>query len=147
MPRFAAKRSSRVRNLRRSTRSLRCRAKGRNSASGTLRMLDSAIVASRRLDMFPYDALSGNQKMFANHSEVFEWCERNGFHVNPHRRLCRDFDEIVAFINEMETARDDLDYEIDGVVVKVNSTALQSLWRNDKGSALGDRVQISCTTG
>jgi DNA ligase (NAD+) len=100
-------------------------ANARNSASGTLRMLDSAIVASRRLDMFPYDALSGNQKMFANHSEVFEWCERNGFHVNPHRRLCRDFDEIVAFINEMETARDDLDYEIDGVVVKVNSTALQ----------------------
>jgi len=100
-------------------------ANARNSASGTLRMLDSAIVASRRLDMFPYDALSGNQKMFSEHSEVFEWCKRNGFHVNPHRRLCRNFDELVAFINEMETTRDDLDYEIDGVVVKVNSTALQ----------------------
>jgi DNA ligase (NAD+) len=97
----------------------------RNCASGTLRMLDSQIVASRRLDMFPYDAFTGTSKMFTTHAEVFEWCERNGFNVNPNRRLCRDFDELVEFINEMETHRDTLDYEIDGVVVKVNSTALQ----------------------
>ena len=88
-------------------------------------MLDSAVVASRRLDMFPYDAFTGNQKMFATHAEVFKWCERNGFHVNPHRRVCKDFEELSAFISEMETVRDSLDYEIDGVVVKVNSTALQ----------------------
>lgn len=100
-------------------------ANARNSASGTLRMLDSAIVASRRLDMFPYDGFNGNQKMFATHAEVFQWCEKNGFNVNPNRRLCADFDEISAFIAEMETVRDGLDYEIDGVVVKVNSTALQ----------------------
>ncbi len=97
----------------------------RNCASGTLRMLDSTVVASRRLDMFPYDGYAGNQKMFANHAEVFEWCERNGFNVNPHRRVCANFDELTAFIGEMETVRDSLDYEIDGVVVKVNSTALQ----------------------
>ena len=97
----------------------------RNCASGTLRMLDSAVVASRRLDMFPYDVLSGNQKMFATHWENFEWLEKNGFHVNPNRRLCSNFDELAEFINEMETMRDGLDYEIDGVVVKVNSTALQ----------------------
>jgi DNA ligase (NAD+) len=100
-------------------------ANARNSASGTLRMLDSAIVASRRLDMFPYDAFTGNQKMFATHAEVFEWCEANGFNVNPHRRVCSDFEELAAFIAEIETIRDDLDYDIDGVVVKVNSTALQ----------------------
>ncbi|MBK7392763.1 MAG: NAD-dependent DNA ligase LigA [Chloracidobacterium sp.] len=97
----------------------------RNCASGTLRMLDSAVVASRRLDMFPYDAFTGNAKMFATHAEVFEWCGRNGFNVNPHRRVCTDFDELAAFIAKMETVRDGLDYEIDGVVVKVNSTALQ----------------------
>ena len=97
----------------------------RNCASGTLRMLDSAVVASRRLDMFPYDAFTGNQKMFATHWENFEWCERNGFNVNPHRRLCADFDAMSGFIGEMEAVRDSLDYEIDGVVVKVNSTALQ----------------------
>ncbi|QQS33933.1 MAG: NAD-dependent DNA ligase LigA [Acidobacteriota bacterium] len=97
----------------------------RNCASGTVRMLDSQIVASRRLDMFPYDVLAGNQKMFATHWENFEWLERNGFNVNPNRRLCGSFDELVEFVNDMETHRDTLDYEIDGVVVKVNSTALQ----------------------
>ena len=97
----------------------------RNAASGTLRMLDSTVVASRRLDMFPYDAFTGSQKMFANHWEVFEWCERNGFHVNPNRKLCKDFADLSAFIEEMEKVRDSLDYEIDGVVVKVNSTTLQ----------------------
>jgi len=97
----------------------------RNSASGTLRMLDSAIVASRRLDMFPYDVFRGNQKMFPTHWENFKWLEKNGFHVNPNRALCKNYEELVDFINKMETVRDDLDYEIDGVVVKVNSTALQ----------------------
>ena len=67
----------------------------RNCASGTLRMLDSAIVASRRLDMFPYDVLRGQQKMFATHWENFEWLETNGFHVNPHRALCENFDELA----------------------------------------------------
>ncbi|HEY2847537.1 MAG TPA: NAD-dependent DNA ligase LigA, partial [Pyrinomonadaceae bacterium] len=100
-------------------------ANARNSASGTLRMLDSTVVASRRLDMFPYDAFTGNQKMFATHWEIFEWCKRNGFHVNPNRRLCKSFDDLSKFIAEMESVRDTLDYEIDGVVVKVNSTTLQ----------------------
>lgn len=97
----------------------------RNAASGTLRMLDSSIVASRRLDMFPYDVLSGNQKMFPTHWENFVWLQKNGFHVNPHRALCSDFDDLAKFINQMEEVRDSLDYEIDGVVVKVNSTHLQ----------------------
>lgn len=97
----------------------------RNCASGTLRMLDSQIVASRRLDMFPYDVLSGSQKMFATHWENFEWLAANGFHVNPHRALCGSFEQLSAFVAEMEAVRDSLDYEIDGVVVKVNSTQLQ----------------------
>jgi DNA ligase (NAD+) len=97
----------------------------RNSASGTLRMLDSAIVASRRLDMFPYDVFRGNQKMFATHLENFEWLKANGFNVNPNHALCKNYDELVKFVEKMEPMRDDLDYEIDGVVVKVNSTALQ----------------------
>jgi len=88
-------------------------------------MLDSSIVASRRLDMFPYDVLSGNQKMFATHWENFEWLKNNGFNVNPHVRLCSSLEELTTFVTEMEPIRDSLDYEIDGVVVKVNSTALQ----------------------
>ena len=97
----------------------------RNAASGTLRQLDAAIVAARRLDLFPYDLLSGNQKMFPTHWAIFEWLAAKGFHVNPHRALCKNVDEVIEFCNLMQTKRDELDYDIDGVVVKVNSTALQ----------------------
>ena len=97
----------------------------RNFASGTLRQLDSAIVASRKLDMFPYDVWAGNQKPFATHWENFEFLEKNGFNVNPNRCLCKDIEGVIEFCNEMETKRDSLDYEIDGIVVKVNQTQLQ----------------------
>ena len=97
----------------------------RNCAAGTLRQLDASIVAARRLDMFPYDVLSGNQKMFPTHRAIFEWLEARGFNVNPNRALCRNFDELVDFINSMQAKRDWLDYDIDGVVVKVNQTNLQ----------------------
>lgn len=100
-------------------------ANARNAASGTIRMLDSKVVASRRLDMFPYDVLAGNQKMFPTHWQNFEWLEKAGFKVNPHRALCQNIDEVIEFCNKMEAVRDELDYDIDGVVVKVNSTALQ----------------------
>ena len=70
----------------------------RNFASGTLRQLDSSIVASRKLNMFPYDVLSGNQKAFATHWENFEWLKSQGFHVNEnvskmqkHRRTSSNF--------------------------------------------------------
>ena len=97
----------------------------RNAAAGTIRQLDPRIVAARRLDMFPYDLITGERKPFATHAESFDWFERAGFRVNPHRRLCASIDEVIDFCNEMEGMRDELDYEIDGVVVKVNSTALQ----------------------
>ncbi len=97
----------------------------RNCASGTLRMLDSQVVASRRLDMFPYDVFTGRRKMFATHWENFEWLKANGFHVNPHLALCKNYDELCEFVEKMEPMRDELDYEMDGVVVKVNSTSLQ----------------------
>jgi DNA ligase (NAD+) len=97
----------------------------RNFASGTLRQLDASVVSSRKLDIVPYDLLSGNQKMFATHWEIFEWLEKAGFNVNPNRALCGNFDELVEFINDIQAKRDSLDYDIDGVVVKVNQTYLQ----------------------
>ena len=97
----------------------------RNFASGTLRQLDSSIVASRQLNMFPYDVWQGNQKPFATHEENFFWLENAGFNVNPHRRVCANFAELVEFIESIQVQRDSFDYDIDGVVVKVNSTALQ----------------------
>jgi DNA ligase (NAD+) len=97
----------------------------RNFASGTLRQLDSAVVASRRLDMFPYDVWTGNQKPFATHEENFVWLSENGFNVNPNREVCKSIVEVIDFCNKMEKSRDSLDYDIDGIVVKVNETDLQ----------------------
>jgi DNA ligase (NAD+) len=97
----------------------------RNAAAGTIRQLDPKVVSARRLDMFAYDLITGERKPFASHWEALNWLEGAGFRVNPHRALCASIDEVIEFCHQMELKRDDLGYEIDGVVVKVNSTALQ----------------------
>ena len=97
----------------------------RNAAAGAIRQLDSRLVARRKLDMFAYDLLVGDRKPFATHWESLEWMREVGFRVNPHRALCESIDGVIEFANAMEARRDDLGYEIDGLVVKVNSTALQ----------------------
>lgn len=97
----------------------------RNAAAGTIRQLDPKVVARRKLDLFAYDVLRGERKPFATHWEALEWLAAAGFTVNPHRAKCSDIEQVIAFCNEMEAQRDGLEYEIDGVVVKVNSTALQ----------------------
>ena len=97
----------------------------RNAASGTIRQLDPSITSRRRLEMFAYDVIAGRRKAFATHWDALNWAESAGFRVNENRTLCKSIDEVVDFCNRMEDKRDDLDYEIDGVVVKVNSTALQ----------------------
>lgn len=96
----------------------------RNAAAGTIRQLDAKVVRARRLAFFAYDVLA-NRKPFATHHHALEFLERAGFQVNPHRALCANIDEVIGFCNAMEAERDSLDYEIDGIVVKVDSTALQ----------------------
>src|SRR6185295_3605985 len=97
----------------------------RNAASGTIRQLDPSITARRRLEMFAYDVFAGQRKAFATHWDALNWADSAGFRVNKNRALCESIEEVIDFCNRMEAKRDDLDYEIDGVVVKVNSTALQ----------------------
>jgi DNA ligase (NAD+) len=97
----------------------------RNAAAGAIRQLDPKIVASRKLDMFAYDLLAGDRKPFPTHWEALEWMVQAGMRVNPHRALCTSIDDVIDFAAKMESQRDDLDYEIDGLVVKVNSTAFQ----------------------
>ncbi len=97
----------------------------RNAAAGTIRQLDPQVVARRRLDMFAYDVLRGERKAFDTHWAALDWLARVGLQVNEQRALCASIDEVIAFCNRMESERDSLEYEIDGVVVKVNSTALQ----------------------
>ena len=101
-------------------------ANARNAAAGAIRQLDSRLVAKRKLDMFVYELfVGGGRKPFATHWEALEWLQAAGFRVNPHRKVCKTIDEVIEFANEKEKLRDDLGYEIDGLVVKVNSTALQ----------------------
>jgi len=97
----------------------------RNAASGAIRQLDSKLVARRKLDMFAYDLFVNGRKPFATHWESLNWLADAGFRVNPNRALCKSIDELIEFANEKEKLRDELNYEIDGLVVKVNSTALQ----------------------
>ncbi|HEV8427250.1 MAG TPA: NAD-dependent DNA ligase LigA [Pyrinomonadaceae bacterium] len=102
----------------------------RNAAAGAIRQLDSRLVARRKLDMFAYDLLVNGRKPFPTHWEALDWLEQAGFRVNKNRKLCETIDEVIDFANEQEALRDDLGYEIDGLVVKVNSTALQDEFGN-----------------
>ena len=102
-----------------------CFANPRNAAAGTIRQLDPKITASRKLEMFAYDLLAGERKPFATHWDALNWLESAGFKVSQERKLCSSIEEVIEFAGKIEAQRDDLDYEIDGLVVKVNSTALQ----------------------
>ena len=93
----------------------------RNSAAGSLRQLDPGIVAKRPLDYYAYWI----QPTRPLQSENLKWITDLGLKVNPNRRLCHSLQEVIDFYRHWEEHRDDLDYEIDGVVVKVNSIDLQ----------------------
>jgi DNA ligase (NAD+) len=96
----------------------------RNAAAGSMRQLDSRIVAQRKLDIFLYYLLVDNREPLREHWQNLEALAKMGFKVNRHRRLCKSFDELMAYIQEWESKRDNLEYEIDGVVVKVNDIRL-----------------------
>lgn len=102
----------------------------RNAAAGAIRQLDSRLVARRKLDMFAYDLLVNGRKPFPTHWQSLDWLDAAGFRVNPHRKLCATIEQVIEFANEKEALRDDLGYEIDGLVVKVNSSALQDEFGN-----------------
>ena len=98
----------------------------RNAASGGVRQLDPALTAARRLSFYAYQtaAWSGVGES-ATQWESLEGLAALGFPVNPHIRRAKAIDEVVAFCREWEVRRDQLDYEIDGVVVKVDDLAVQ----------------------
>jgi DNA ligase (NAD+) len=96
----------------------------RNSAAGSMRQLDSRIVAERKLDMFVYYLAVNGAIPLAEHTQVLETLSQMGFKVNPHWRRCPRFDDLLTYIEEWEKKRDSLAYEIDGIVVKVNNVRL-----------------------
>jgi DNA ligase (NAD+) len=97
----------------------------RNFTAGTVRQLEPSITAQRRLDYFPYMLLQDGRTYFDRHSKTMDALETAGFKVNPHRKLAKNLDEVWKFILNWEQKRDSLPYEIDGIVVKVDRTALQ----------------------
>ncbi|MDE0033174.1 MAG: NAD-dependent DNA ligase LigA [Deltaproteobacteria bacterium] len=97
----------------------------RNAAAGALKQLDSKITAGRPLDLFFHGMGMVEPADFASHAEFLEALRGWGLKPVPLTRVCAGVGEIVAYQEEMESRRDELPYEIDGVVVKVNSLELQ----------------------
>jgi DNA ligase (NAD+) len=97
----------------------------RNFTAGTVRQLDANVTAQRRLDYFPYLLLRNGRTYFDHHWKTLAALDAAGFRVNQNRKLVRAMDEVWAFIQEWEAKRDALPYEIDGIVVKVDRSALQ----------------------
>lgn len=97
----------------------------RNAAAGSLRLLEPQVTASRRLDYYTYFLLVEGRPALDSHWESLDELARMGFKVNSHRKLCTDISEVLAFCAEWENRREDLPYEIDGVVVKVDSIPQQ----------------------
>ena len=95
----------------------------RNAAAGTLRQLDTAVVAKRNLATFLYQEASPSTR--DSQEKVLKHLEQLGFVVNPKRILTENIDEIWDFIQEVGQERDNLPYDIDGVVIKVNDLASQ----------------------
>jgi DNA ligase (NAD+) len=96
----------------------------RNFASGTLKMQDSAEVARRPLDCFLY-FLYTEKQLFKTHWESLQAVKTWGFHTNEHSRLCSSIEDVFKFIDHWDKKRFDLSYDIDGIVIKVNSYAQQ----------------------
>ena len=97
----------------------------RNAAAGSLRQKDPAITAGRDLSTFLYAIADERALAFGTQWELLQWLGEAGFHVNPDVQLCATRDEVHAFCQRAIERRDSLPYEIDGVVVKVNSFARQ----------------------
>ena len=93
----------------------------RNSAAGSLRMLDPKITAQRQLNFFAYSLIPPEPTQSASLKRL----HKLGLKVNPNHRLCKTIDELIEYIREWEPKRDSLPYEIDGIVVKVDSLAQQ----------------------
>src|SRR5436189_1108637 len=94
----------------------------RNATAGTVRQLEPSITAQRRLDYFSYMLIAGGRNLFEQHWQALDALDAAGFKVNLRRVLATNFGELGKFIGEWEEMRGTLPYEIDGVVIKVNST-------------------------
>ncbi len=99
----------------------------RNAAAGSIRQQDPAITSKRKLDIFVYGAADALSLGYQKHSELLDGLQSLGFKVNPHNHVCRNIEEVAEYMRYWERERESLDYQIDGVVAKVNSIPDQEL--------------------
>lgn len=97
----------------------------RNGAAGSIRQLDSAVAAKRGLQGYWYHLPEALEIGIDSHENALKFLEKQGFKVNPLRKVCQDIDEVWSFISEISEKRNDLPYEIDGMVIKTNDLKTQ----------------------
>jgi len=93
----------------------------RNATAGSLHLLDPKIVAQRPLNIFIHSLGFVEKWIFKTHYETLKEFETLGLMVNPHYKLCQGIEEVIAYCQEWENKREKLDYDVDGMVIKVNS--------------------------
>ena len=111
-------------NRRQAERGEKTFANPRNAAAGSVRQLDSRITASRPLSLFTYAVIQSEGATFSTQWEVLQYLRRLGFPVNPDSRRCANLEEAIAYSQEWMARRASLNYEADGMVIKVNDLAL-----------------------
>ena len=100
----------------------------RNAAAGSLKLLDARLTAKRHLKFFVHSpGLIEKGKMPLTQWEFLEQVKKYGFIINAHNRLCHHLDEVIAFCEEFTNRRQEIDFEVDGIVVKVNDLGQQAL--------------------
>ena len=112
----------------------------RNAAAGSIRMLDPSATASRRLDFYPYFLLAGGAPAYDSHWASLEALKAARFKVNDNRRRLHGLEEMLAFRDDCMRRREELPYEIDGVVFKLDSTAC---WRRVGATSKSPRWAIA----
>ncbi|RAZ66058.1 NAD-dependent DNA ligase LigA [Planococcus maitriensis] len=118
---FMPKKSFHALNEQREERSEELFANPRNAAAGSLRQLDSKIAAKRNLDVFIY-GIGGDGEIYGlnDHDESLRYLTDLGFKTNGERKVCRSVEEVLEYIEQWTDGRNELSYEIDGIVIKVN---------------------------
>ncbi len=98
----------------------------RNTAAGSLRQLDPKITAARKLNMFIYQ-LGTNSEIYGldNHFDALQWLQKKGFPINPLIKKFTNIDDVIDYCEKLEQQRETLDYDIDGVVIKINNLQTQ----------------------
>lgn len=97
----------------------------RNAAGGSLRQLDPNITKERELDLFAYTLVDPEKYGVESQLDALNFIKSLGFDVNPNYRICKNINEVIEYLHEWQDKRKELNYETDGVVVKVNNFAMQ----------------------